>query len=703
MTVEELNVVISAQTQEFKNALNGVNDRLDELEDHTKQYGESTANIFSTLAKAAAGLGIGKIISDSITDAGELEQNLGGVEVVFGNYADSMRDKAKTAFEDMGLSQSDYLAKANKMGALFKGSGFDAGYASSMSQQVMQRASDVASIMGVDVKDAMEAVTGAAKGNFTMMDNLGVAMNDTTLQAYAQEKGMGKLETTQQKVNAAMQMFLEKTEYAAGNYAKENDTFSGSLTTFKAQLADLSAELGSTLLPTATSLLSMARSGLEAVSPLITSVGSAINSVAQYIMGLPSSVQAVLAAAVAATVVIPMVTKSVGLLNTKIKTSTAWLMILTSVLAAIASVGAARRELDEGTGEELEQTSEGADNAAVSVDGLSESYEGLGESSEAAKKSLADIDNLNIFKSSAQSTGGIDFAAISSGAESTAEAVAGTTSEIAGLTDEMNGLNLDGLTDTFMTTFDDIGAGIDVMWKSFFGSGDEQYESLKIWNESIKGLFGEDWTNFFNNVGSNLYKIFNGNEYEKDQALAEVQGWLEDIDNAVKGFFGDFGEAWSDFFKSFGTKIQQAQNGVTNYLKEKGVTSYGDYVQKFFSGEVSLSGLYSAAFPELFPDSESKSGGGGRNRYSGSSTHISSSGETHGGGGGSYGFVSYDVPKSDYSSGYAAATRDLGALEGSSDNDKTLNLTITNMLDGVAVGEYSAEYSMRELARSNGY
>ncbi|MDE8718620.1 hypothetical protein PZH37_16630, partial [[Eubacterium] siraeum] len=68
---------------------------------------------------------------------------------------------------------------------------------------------DVASIMGISVDSAMEAVAGMAKGNFTMMDNLGVAINDTNLQIYAQEKVLGKLSTTQQKVNSAMQMFLD--------------------------------------------------------------------------------------------------------------------------------------------------------------------------------------------------------------------------------------------------------------------------------------------------------------------------------------------------------------------------------------------------------------------------------------------------------------------------------------------------------------
>lgn len=315
MTVDELNVVITAQNREFNQALGNVIGRLDDLEEQSRQAGDSIQGIFSKAAHAIAGLGIGKIISDSIANAGELEQNLGGVEVVFRQHADVLKATAVSAAENMGLSQSAYLATANKMGALFKGSGFDTASAADMSQKAMQRAADVASIMGVDVASAMEAVTGAAKGNFTMMDNLGVAMNDTTLQAYAQAKGLGKLETTQQKVAAAMQMFLDKTEYAAGNYAKENDTFSGSLTTLKAEFENLTADLGTTLLPTATALISVARSGLELIAPLVTGLGEGINAVAQHLLNLSPSAKTMLTIALAAAVAIPAVTAAQKLYN----------------------------------------------------------------------------------------------------------------------------------------------------------------------------------------------------------------------------------------------------------------------------------------------------------------------------------------------------------------------------------------------------
>ena len=96
----------------------------------------------------------------------------------------------------------------------------------------MQRASDVASVMGIDMEMAMYSIAGAAKGNFTMMDNLGVAMNATTLKAYALEKGINfnwNLASNAEKAELAMQMFMEKTSKYAGNFARESaETLSGS-------------------------------------------------------------------------------------------------------------------------------------------------------------------------------------------------------------------------------------------------------------------------------------------------------------------------------------------------------------------------------------------------------------------------------------------------------------------------------------------
>lgn len=148
---------------------------------------------------AAASAAVGKLTYEAVQAYGEMEQNLSGAEAVFGSLADgtiakgfneltaevqhynketgeayttveSLASISADAYKTMGVSQSDYLATANKMGSLFQGSGLDQQRALDLTTQAMQRAADVASIMGIDQSVALESITGAAKGNLTMIN-----------------------------------------------------------------------------------------------------------------------------------------------------------------------------------------------------------------------------------------------------------------------------------------------------------------------------------------------------------------------------------------------------------------------------------------------------------------------------------------------------------------------------------------------------
>lgn len=196
---------------------------------------------------AAGAAGLAALTGKALMSGAELEQQLGGSEAVFGSYADAIKEKAKDAYSVAGLSQNEFLQGANKMGSLFQGAGFSVQDSMQMSADSMQRASDVASIMGIDTTTALEAVAGMAKGNFTMMDNLGVAMNDTAIGAYALEKGITKSTSAmsaQEKIGLAQQMFMEKTSKYAGNYAKENQSLSGSINSTKKAFDNLLAGQG---------------------------------------------------------------------------------------------------------------------------------------------------------------------------------------------------------------------------------------------------------------------------------------------------------------------------------------------------------------------------------------------------------------------------------------------------------------------------
>lgn len=224
----------SDKTSVFASVLKAdlVHDALSAALDGLKQLGEMAIDF-------------GKTVIESY---GELEQNLGGSQAVFGEYAETVQRAAEQSYKTLGASESEYLAAANKMGALFQGSGVDVQRSMELTTQAIQRAADVASVMGVDTSAAMEAVTGAAKGNYTMMDNLGVKMDATTLKAYALSEGMSKTweeMSNAEKAELSMKYFFEQTEKYAGNFEEEaRTTISGSIGMLQASVESWVAGLG---------------------------------------------------------------------------------------------------------------------------------------------------------------------------------------------------------------------------------------------------------------------------------------------------------------------------------------------------------------------------------------------------------------------------------------------------------------------------
>lgn len=612
MTVEELNVIVSANKDDFDRKIRQVNDNLVNVKKQSEDTSAGAMESFKSLASGLASLGIGDMVKQAISLAGDLQQNIGGSESVFKNYAGTIQKTAETAASSLGLSQSKYLATATKMGSLFQGSGFSVAQSADMVTQSMQRASDVASIMGISVDSAMEAVAGMAKGNFTMMDNLGVAINDTNLQIYAQEKGLGKLSTTQQKVNAAMQMFLDKSDYAAGNYAKENDTYSGALTTFKAELEDFAAEAGTALLPLVQSVLPVLSGAFNALKPVIMTVAEAVGGLGGIVADIQAKIEAatpaqqtMLKIAIGMAVAIPAVTMATRLMAaakaaysgvlaflipkqltfaSALKATMGWIGIIVGALALFGMATNKGTESVEDSSEKLKKENEAVSDASEGVDDVAESTDNLTDS---VKRSLAGFDELNRLSGN---SGTLASSVVSSddveNAEGLAEAMSNVQEQVGGTSLETSlGLNfdfdglLDGLsgvlnkaneiiTDLFGEEFVEFfkGVGEDI-YNIFNGNETEQYNALVRLNDKFKSLFGdlgEGWSDFWQGIGEGIYKFANG----------DLLGGLEKINSMFEGLFGDLGKGWSNFWQSVGAGLYEMTHA--DELKEIDLSSkYG--------------------------------------------------------------------------------------------------------------------------------
>lgn len=612
MTVEELNVIVSANKDDFDRKIRQVNDNLVNVKKQSEDTSAGAMESFKSLASGLASLGIGNMVKQAISLAGDLQQNIGGSESVFKNYASTIQKTAETAASSLGLSQSKYLATATKMGSLFQGSGFSVAQSADMVTQSIQRASDVASIMGISVDSAMEAVAGMAKGNFTMMDNLGVAINDTNLQIYAQEKGLGKLSTTQQKVNAAMQMFLDKSDYAAGNYAKENDTYSGALTTFKAELEDFAAEAGTALLPLVQSVLPVLSGAFNALKPVIMTVAEAVGGLGGIVADIQAKIEAatpaqqtMLKIAIGMAVAIPAVTMATRLMAaakaaysgvlaflipkqltfaSALKATMGWIGIIVGALALFGMATNKGTESVEDSSEKLKKENEAASDASEGVDDVAESTDNLTDS---VKRSLAGFDELNRLSGN---SGTLASSVVSSddveNAEGLAEAMSNVQEQVGGTSLETSlGLNfdfdglLDGLSgvlnkaneiitdlfgEEFVEFFKDVGEDI---FDIFNGNETEQYNALVRLNDRFKSLFGdlgEGWSDFWQGIGEGIYKFANG----------DLLGGLEKINSMFEGLFGDLGKGWSNFWQSVGAGLFEMTHA--DELKEIDLSSkYG--------------------------------------------------------------------------------------------------------------------------------
>ena len=252
--------------QKLKDGASSAKESLDKVGDVGEKIGSGIKKGAEVAIKALAALGAAAAtatvaavgaISKSVFDLGkqvvtqfaDYEQALGGSEAVFGEYAKTIQNAAQESWRTMGTTEEQFLASANKVGALFQGTGVSVERSAELTSQAMTRAADMASVMGIDTQSALDAITGAAKGNYTMMDNLGIKMDKTTLEAYAMAKGFKtawKDMSGAEQAEVAMQYFFENTEKYAGNFEREaTETISGSIGMLKSSWSNLITSLGS--------------------------------------------------------------------------------------------------------------------------------------------------------------------------------------------------------------------------------------------------------------------------------------------------------------------------------------------------------------------------------------------------------------------------------------------------------------------------
>lgn len=128
-------------------------------------------NLVSKLKMIIATAGIGKLIKDTLDVGADLQQQIGGIQKVYGTAFGEVERNAKQAFKTAGISTADYMRQATSFGEALKRSLSVEGAAKAANVAISDIADNV-NTFGADLGLVQETYQSLSRGTYSMLDQL---------------------------------------------------------------------------------------------------------------------------------------------------------------------------------------------------------------------------------------------------------------------------------------------------------------------------------------------------------------------------------------------------------------------------------------------------------------------------------------------------------------------------------------------------
>lgn len=251
-----------------------------------------------TLKKALVAAGIGQAIKASIDEGAALQQSIGGIETLFKDNADTMKQYAAEAYKTAGLSANEYMETATGFAAsLLQGLGGDTAKAAEAANTAITDMADNANKMGTSMESIQFAYQGFAKQNYTMLDNLKLGYGGTKAEMERLLADAQKITGVEYNLDNLSDVYeaihvIQGELGITGTTAKEAaTTLSGSMASMKSAFTNVlgNLALGEDIGPSLDALS-------DSVFTFLT--GNLVPMIGNIIKGLPTALSGVLGSAI---------------------------------------------------------------------------------------------------------------------------------------------------------------------------------------------------------------------------------------------------------------------------------------------------------------------------------------------------------------------------------------------------------------------
>lgn len=174
-----LGIIALSGTDETKSDIDGVTD-------HAQKSSGKIGKAISTMGKlavsavAAGATAAGALTKAAVDSFAEYEQLVGGSKLLYGDAYAFVEEKAKNAFQNVQMSQNEYLEQMNGFATGLKTAlGGDAQAAAELADKILTAEADIVAATGNSQEAVQNAFNGIMKSNFNMLDNLQLGITPT--------------------------------------------------------------------------------------------------------------------------------------------------------------------------------------------------------------------------------------------------------------------------------------------------------------------------------------------------------------------------------------------------------------------------------------------------------------------------------------------------------------------------------------------
>jgi hypothetical protein len=242
-------------------------------------FGAQAGGLGSTLGKVGATLasfGLAskavQFTSESIDSARDLERNMYSLQTVFSQFAPTMENFVKGAY-DIGLSQKDAAKASVFLGSVLKQSGFSMADTTKETQKLVSLGVDLAATYGYDVQEALLGMTALFRGEYDPIEKFGVAMKQSEINAELAARKLNHLTgATRRHAEQVIRMELlyQRAADATGAFTGQAGNLFVEQMRVQAQFENMQASIGQQLLPVMVALTESLTPLIQYLGPLIT-------------------------------------------------------------------------------------------------------------------------------------------------------------------------------------------------------------------------------------------------------------------------------------------------------------------------------------------------------------------------------------------------------------------------------------------------